>query len=154
MSRKPRRRDESILAGGLGRDILLYGVLIASLCLGVYWWFLHRSNDPAAIDTEVYARTAVFTAVAVSQLVYVLGIRSSRESLLLQGFLSNWRLTVAVLVGLLLQSAVVYLPLLQAVFHTTSIMPADLPLVVTPALVALATVELQKMVRWRSAALF
>ena len=38
MRRKPRPRNESILAGGTGRHILFIGVLIAILTLGSYYW--------------------------------------------------------------------------------------------------------------------
>ncbi len=38
MKRKPRPRDESILAGGTGRHIIWVGILIAALTLGGYVW--------------------------------------------------------------------------------------------------------------------
>jgi Ca2+-transporting ATPase len=153
MTRKPRRREEGILAEGVGRDILIYGLLIAGLCVGVYWRALARPSELPAGEQVTYARTVAFAAVAASQLVYVLGLRSRIESFLRQGLWSNWRLTVAVAVGLFLQAAVVYLPFLQKVFHTTPILPGDLPLVAVPALTALAAVELRKMASRRTGAL-
>ncbi len=38
MERKPRHKDESVFAGGIGRHIILIGILIAILTLGGYIW--------------------------------------------------------------------------------------------------------------------
>lgn len=38
MNRKPRAKDESIFAGGIGRHIVVIGILIAVLTLGGYLW--------------------------------------------------------------------------------------------------------------------
>ncbi len=47
MQRKPRPRDESVLAGGIGRHIAWVGVLIATLTLGGYvWGYTSHNMDP------------------------------------------------------------------------------------------------------------
>jgi magnesium-transporting ATPase (P-type) len=51
MKRKPRPRDESILAGGTGRHIILVGVLIAALTLGGYFWGYSSNNMEALSPT-------------------------------------------------------------------------------------------------------
>jgi len=38
MERKPRSKDESVFAGGIGRHIIVIGILIAILTLGGYMW--------------------------------------------------------------------------------------------------------------------
>ena len=38
MDRKPRAKDESVFAGGIGRHIIIIGILIAILTLGGYIW--------------------------------------------------------------------------------------------------------------------
>ena len=56
MRRKPRARDESILAGGTGKYILRVGVLIAILTLVSYAWGysslgMQPSARPSALST-------------------------------------------------------------------------------------------------------
>ncbi|MEL6308804.1 MAG: cation-translocating P-type ATPase, partial [Chloroflexota bacterium] len=38
MRRRPREKDESVFAGGIGRHIIVIGILIAILTLGGYFW--------------------------------------------------------------------------------------------------------------------
>jgi magnesium-transporting ATPase (P-type) len=42
MRRKPRHKNESIFAGGVGRHIIIIGILIAILTLGGYIWGFNR----------------------------------------------------------------------------------------------------------------
>lgn len=52
MQRKPRPKQESIFAGGVGRHIVVIGILIAALTLGSYiWGFSHNGLD-AFSDTH------------------------------------------------------------------------------------------------------
>ena len=47
MERKPRPRDESIFASGVGRHIVIIGILIAAITLGGYMWgYSHNGLDP------------------------------------------------------------------------------------------------------------
>lgn len=47
MRRKPRPRDESVLAGGTGRHIIWVGILIAILTLvGYIWGYTHNGMEP------------------------------------------------------------------------------------------------------------
>ncbi len=51
MRRKPRPRDESILAAGTGRHIIWVGILIAVLTLGSYLWAFSLYNMDAFSET-------------------------------------------------------------------------------------------------------
>jgi magnesium-transporting ATPase (P-type) len=47
MERRPRPRDESIFASGVGRHIVVIGMLIAAITLGGYiWGYSHNGLDP------------------------------------------------------------------------------------------------------------
>lgn len=47
MQRSPRSKDESVFAGGIGRHIIIIGILIAILTLGGYLWgYAHNGLDP------------------------------------------------------------------------------------------------------------
>jgi Ca2+-transporting ATPase len=149
MRRSPRRRGESIFADGLGRDIALMGLLMGVLTLGVYWYLL-RYGASAATDARqatMYARTAAFLTLSQFQLFYVLALRSSVDSILKLGFWSNYRLTGAVLLGTILQLAVVYVPFLQPIFHTTALGARDLMLCLAVATVACVVAETRKLLQ-------
>jgi Ca2+-transporting ATPase len=126
MRRPPRKRDDSLFARGVARSIFGTGSLMAIVCLGLFWWHLPSadvSSDRAAL---AYPRTIVFWALAMFQLFYVLALRSSERSFFALGLWSNYRLIVAVIVGAILQAAVVYVPLLQTYFRTTALSITDL----------------------------
>jgi Ca2+-transporting ATPase len=148
MRHPPRRRDESIFAGGLTRDILIFGTLMGVACLGLYIYFLRWAliaGDQA--DVEIYARTAVFVALAMFQLFYVLGLRTADRSIFRSPPWENWRLVGAVLAGAVLQIAIVYLPPLQQIFHTVPLRPLDLLLSIGFSTTVLIVYELTKAMR-------
>ncbi len=123
MQRKPRKRDESLFAEGLGWGIILLGLLMAVCCILLFWWYLPKENsDP---DQLAYARSLVFLTISMFQLFHVLAIRSSTESFFTLGLWSNYRLTFAVLLGTILQFAVIYIPAVQGFFHTVPLSLAD-----------------------------
>ncbi len=147
MRRPPRRRDESIFAGGLFRDIAIFGTLMGVACLGFYVYFLRREDGLDVADREVYARTAVFVALAMFQLWYVLGLRATDRSILRSPPWENLRLVGAFFLGMALQIAVVYVPLLQPNFHTVPLEPGDLALSLCIPASLLIVFELTKPLR-------
>ncbi len=141
MRRPPRPPGESVFARGLGMHALLVGLLMAALALGAQAWYV--AHDPALWQTMV------FTILCFAQLGHVLAIRSEETSLFTLGLGSNRPLLGAVLLTAALQLAVIYVPVLNALFRTTPLPPEDLALCVATALVILGVVELEKLVRRR-----
>jgi Ca2+-transporting ATPase len=143
MRRPPRPPTESVFAHGLGAHALLVGLLMAGLALG----------------TEAYAwragvaewQTLVFTMLCFMQLGHVLAIRSEETSFFTQGIMSNRPLAAAVLLTVVLQLAVVYVPPLNAVFDTVPLTAGQLAGAVGAALVVFAAVEGEKWWRRRAA---
>lgn len=118
MRRPPYPPNENVFARGVGRDILWIGFLMGIISLGVgflYW----RVDSP-------YWQTMVFTTLTLSEMGYVMGIRSNRDSLFTIGLFSNRALVVAVLFTTLLQIAVVYVPFFQNILDTRSLPLRDL----------------------------
>ena len=144
MDRKPRPRNEGMFGDGLGRRIVLVGSLMAVCCFAAFCWCLFRSPDGHDAGTVERARTILFLSLSLSQLFYVLGIRSRTETFFAGGLWSNYRLTGAVVIGLLLQVAVVYVPILQPFFHTTSPGAFDFLIAVGAALPAYLLTEFCK----------
>src|SRR6185295_17597242 len=102
--------------------------------------FYFESGSPAW-------QTMVFTVLCLSQLGHALAIRSERESLLQQGLLSNKPLLAAAVLTLVLQAAIVYLPMLNRAFKTVPLGAADAALALGLSSLVLLAVEAEKGLR-------
>jgi Ca2+-transporting ATPase len=148
MRRPPRRRDESIFAGGLIRDILIFGTMMGMACFGLFVYVLRRQVEASDLfESEAYARTAVFVALAMVQLWYVLGLRAASRSIVQSPPWENWRLAGAFVLGTGLQIVLVYVPFMQSIFHTIPLQPPDLMLSIAFPATALVAYELAKLIR-------
>ena len=138
MQRRPYPPQESIFARGMGRDILWVGLLMGFFCLGLGFWAWKTDNAAW--------QTMVFTALTLSQMGNALALRSERDSVFRIGLLSNKALLGAVLMTLVLQIAVIYVPMLQGLFKTVSLPLDDLIITLVVSTAVFGGVELQK---WR-----
>jgi len=136
MRRPPYPPRMNIFARGLGRDIIWVGLLMGfvSLVMGFWAWYTGHATW----------RTMVFTTLTLSQMGNALAIRSERDSLFRIGLLSNKAMLAAVLLTFVLQLAVVYVPLLQEVFHTVALPLGDLLISLVLSTVVFWAVEIQK----------
>ena len=137
MVKPPRKPSEGILAGGLWQHVLWVGLLIGgvsllSQALAIHWGSANW-------------QTMVFTVLVLSQLGHVLAIRSTRISIFSQGLLSNKPVIFAVLVTVILQLAVIYLPALNAIFNTTPLSMPELALCLVLSAIAFLAVEVEKI---------
>ncbi len=144
MLRRPRPPDESIFAHGMAAHILWVGLLIGGLTLATQAWTWTRGQDEW--------QTMVFTVLVIAQLFHCLAIRSERFSLFGIGLLSNPALVVAILVTVLAQIAVIYLPPLNTVFRTVPLSAAQLAACFAIGSIVLIAVELEKFLRRRAGA--
>ena len=142
MTRPPRSPSESLFSRGLGVHAFAIGLLMAALALGLEAGLLH-AHSPGW-------QTAVFTTLCFSQLAHVLAIRSERTSLFAMGVASNRLLLAAVALTILLQLAVVYVPVLNTVFRTVPLRATELAVCAGAASAILAVVELEKYLRRRA----
>ncbi|MDQ2639630.1 MAG: cation-translocating P-type ATPase [Pseudomonadota bacterium] len=140
MSRPPRRPGDGLLSGRLGWHVLWVGLTMAVLTLGLQAWFVHAGAEQA------YWQTLVFATLCFVQLGHVLAVRSERDSLLSLGLASNPLLLGAVALTLVLQLAIIYVPVLNGVFHTMPLDAAGLALAMGSGLLVLLAVEVEKAV--------
>jgi Ca2+-transporting ATPase len=142
MNRPPRNPRESIFGQGLAVHIIWVGLLMGVVSIGMGWWAF-RAGDPAW-------QTMVFMTVTMAQLFQSLAVRSQRDSVFRIGFHTNPALAVTVVVTLLLQLAVIYLPFLQGVFKTVPLSARDLGISLALSTSVFWAVELDKwMLRTR-----
>ena len=136
MQRMPRRPDENIFAHGMWQHILWVGLFVGGLSIASQAWAIARGVE--------YWQTVVFTVLTVSQLFHSLAVRSETASLFSIGLFSNRPMVGAVLVTVLLQMAVIYLPPLNAIFHTQPLPLADLVICLALSSLVLFAVEIEK----------
>lgn len=115
MYEKPRKKGESVFARGLKEKILVRGALIGictvlSFLVGKYYHY----------DLNT-CRTIALGTLICSQLIHVFECRSERYSLFEINPFSNMYLLGAVGVSVLALIMVIYLPALQVIFHTSSL---------------------------------
>lgn len=138
MKRPPHKPDESVLARGLGSYILGVGSLLGVVCLATLFFTRNLSH-------EVW-QTMVFTTLGLSQMGNVLAVRSDRESLFKLGLLSNKWLLGSVILTILLQMAVIYVPFLQKVFDTTALTAGQLGISLALSTVVFMAAEISKAI--------
>jgi Ca2+-transporting ATPase len=113
MRRYPRKPDESVFARGLGRKIMIRGMMIGLGTLLVFVVGLMCGGGLLA------ARTMAFCTLVFSQLFHVFDCKSEHRGIFEVGIFSNPFLVGAVLVSTIMQLSVIYLPYLQIIFKTT-----------------------------------
>jgi Ca2+-transporting ATPase len=136
MSRPPRPAGESLFAQGIGLHIVWVGILMASITLGIQAWALNENNPNW--------QTMVFTVLSLAQLAQVLSIRSEKNFLFKLGLFSNLPLLGAVILTVVLQMAVIYLPAANKVFHTHPLSLLELSICFGGAALLFHVVELAK----------
>jgi Ca2+-transporting ATPase len=136
MRRPPRPPDENIFANGMWQHMVWVGLLIGALSLiGQTWAYRGESG---------HWQTVVFTVLTLAQLFHVLAIRSERDSMLTIGLFSNPILMLTVLATVGLQVAVIYVPMLNAIFKTQPLSLIELSVCFGLASLVLVAVELEK----------
>jgi len=123
MNRPPRPREEGVITRRMWGGIFYVGAIMAAGTLLV----LDASLPGGVIEgsgSMRYAQTMAFTTLVFFQLFTVFNARSDERSAFVGLFSNKW-LWGAVLLGVLMQTAVVYLPFLQQAFSTVSLSAGD-----------------------------
>jgi Ca2+-transporting ATPase len=131
-----------VFGRGMAQKILWVGILMGLVSLGVgyYYWSIGNPNW----------QTIIFTTLTLSQMGNALALRSERESLFKIGLLSNKSLLNAVLLTLVLQLAVIYLPILQSIFKTNPLSWQELLISLVLSTIVFWGVEIEKWFKRRA----
>jgi Ca2+-transporting ATPase len=144
MNEPPRPRDEGVITRGMWAGNLFTGAIMAVGTLFV----LDASLPGGLIEGSGnlrYAQTMAFTTVVFYSLFVVFNARSDKQSAFVGMFSNKW-LWGAVLLSLLLQVGVIYIPFLQQAFSTVSLNLGDWLLCAAVASSVLWLRELSKIV--------
>jgi len=136
MQRPPYPPQENVFARGLARNIIMLGLLMGLISLGI--GFVYWMNGSEAW------RTMVFTTLTLSEMTYVLSIRSNLQSTFKMKFFGNPSLIGAVALTTVLQLAVIYVPFMQNVFNTVALSGRDLLISVAVSTSLFWVVEIRK----------
>ena len=144
MNQPPRPRGEGAITRSMWSGIVFVGVVIAAGTLLVF-----DASLPGGLiegsGTLRYAQTMAFTTLVFFSLFTVFNSRSDTESAF-RGLFSNAWLLGAVLLSLLLQLAVIYVPVLQQAFSTVSLSFNDWALCAAVSSSVLWLRELSKLI--------
>ncbi len=140
MSRPPRDTKENLFAHGTGYHIVWVGLLMAGITLSAQAWAVGAGK-------QEQWQTIVFTVLAFTQLAHVLAIRSERQFLISQGIFTNLPLLGAVLLTVVLQLGVIYLPFANEIFKTKPLTLNELLVCVGAAAVLFHAVEAEKAIK-------
>ncbi len=143
MRRPPVPRGEPLLDRELFLRVALMTPVIA---VSTFGYFAYQLRAGASLES---ARTATFTVLAVCLWFNALNCRSETESALRFGLLANRWLVGGLVLGNLLQAAVVFVPRLNAVFHTVPLPLHHVFLIGAVGSVVLWVEELRKLLARR-----
>src|SRR6266545_7688018 len=143
MSRPPRLVHERVIDARMWVGVLVIGVVMAAVTLLTIDLYLPGGliEGDRSLDN---ARTAGFTVLVLAQLFNSLNARSETVSAFHRLFVNPW-LWAAIALSVLLQVAVVHLPLLNTAFGTTALTPQQWLVCTTMASAVLWASELRKL---------
>jgi Ca2+-transporting ATPase len=118
MERKPRDPKENIITKQITIMMVLIGIIMATGTL-----FMFKVYNPSS--NLIYAQTVAFCTLMMYQMFNVLNRRSDKHSLFKIGIFSNSKLIIAILISIVLQLIVIYVPFMQNIFGTTAVMFID-----------------------------
>lgn len=115
MKQGPRKPHEGVFSRGLGWKIISRGFLIGAVTLAAFW--LALKGNPQSL---IKAQTIAFSTLVMAQLIHVFDCRSER-SIMHRNPFENLYLVLAVLSSVAMLLVVIYVPILQPIFHTVSL---------------------------------
>ncbi|WP_234110980.1 cation-translocating P-type ATPase [Chryseobacterium sp. R2A-55] len=122
MNERPRSSRESFFSHGGTLQVVLGGLLIGAITVFGYWYGFYElgfSPMDQDIPDEVLknARTLAFLILVFAQLFYSLALRHRRKSVFTIGIFSNPYLIGALVLGVVLQLLLLFVPFLQDAFQ-------------------------------------
>ncbi len=139
MQRPPRKPEESLFAGGMLYQVCFTGIILAAGALAAQYWAAVNGYDERA------QQTLVFTVLCFSQLANALSVRSVYRPVFAIRLFANPLLIGSVLLTVVLQAGLVYIPALHPVFKTVSLDNSLLMEIIIIPLACLLLIELIKL---------
>ncbi len=114
---KPGKGKNRLLDSEVKLMILGIGTVVSALLFAMYWFLLRHGFDTGLV------RTFIFVSFGVYTIFLAFPLRSLKQSLLQYNPFSNKWMNLAVLFGVILMAAAVYVPFLNNVLDTSPLPP-------------------------------
>lgn len=121
MDRKATRRKERILSRRGLILILWQGMILTSGALFIYFAGPVFFNTHDFIHDREIFQTSVFTTLVITQLLHTFNFRFENSGIFRKNIFENKYLDLAVVISILLQVGIIYIPWLQNIFQTASL---------------------------------
>ena len=141
MKDSPRNPKESIFT----KDTII-SLIINGLSIGLVTLIAFKMGLNYYKNSIVHAQTMAFVVLSVSQLFLSLSMRNSRKSIFEIGLFKNKYLLLSILLGIVLQIAIISIPFLASVFKVYSLSINDFIFVFLISLVPLVINEIGKLI--------
>ncbi|NMA24631.1 MAG: cation-translocating P-type ATPase [Clostridiales bacterium] len=150
MSRPPRSPRSSVLAEGLGFDIVYQGLIIAVLTIASYFVGHYIESGLWEIAASPDGITMAFLTLSMIQIFHSINLRSRRESIFGLGT-SNKILYWAALASLALTTLVIFVPFLRQAFEFEKISVTEYAIALGLAILIIPVVEFVKLLQRQTA---
>ena len=139
MNDSPRNPEESLFSGHMSY-LFFNGLIIGLLTLSAF-----KIGEKLYPNSLVHAQTIAFLVLSISQLFFSLNMRNTRKSIFKLGFFKNKYLIASIILGILLQLIIVFVPFLSSIFKVYSLNFKDLVIVFLISLIPFTLNELLKL---------
>ena len=146
MRRRPRDAKAGVFAGGMGFDIAYQGVLVSILTLASYFVGHYIESGVWEIANSADGTTMAFVTMSMAEIFHSFNMRSQRGSVF-KLHSHNKVLWGAMLLSLVLTTAVIYLPGISDAFGFTHIDPVEYAVALILAVLVIPIVECVKAVQ-------
>lgn len=144
MRRKPRPAKEGIFSGGVGFDIAYQGLLIALVTLSAYFVGHRIESGVWEIANSPDGITMAFLTMSLAEIFQSINMRSQRGSIFKMKNINPY-LFGAMVISLVLTTAVIYLPGVSAMFRFERINALEYVIAVGLAVTVIPVVEVVKV---------
>ena len=150
MKRQPRDSKEGIFAGGMGFDCVYQGLMVTVLTLLAYFFGTNKLGVQLAVGTadEIHLNgmTMAFLTLSMAEIFHSFNMRSRRQSIVKMGSI-NWYLVGAMVLSLVLSTAVIYVPFLANAFDFAHISLTEYAISLLLAFCVIPIVEIVKAIQ-------
>ncbi len=146
MQRKPRDAKEGIFSGGLGIDVFVQGAIVTCLTLAAYFIGHFLEAGVWEITNSPDGMTMAFLTLSMVEIFHSFNMRSRRKSVFSLKQHNKW-LWGAMLLSLVLTTAVIYIPFLSTAFGFAHISLTEYAVALGLAFSIIPIMELVKLVQ-------
>ncbi len=146
MSRPPRDSKEGIFAGGVGFDVIFQGTVVTLITLAAYFIGHFVEAGEWAMVNSADGMSMAFLALSMTEIFHSFNMRSMRASIFHMKD-QNVYLWGAMILSLVLTTAVIYVPFLSSAFGFEHISLMEYGISMALAFSIIPIVEIEKWIR-------